>query len=334
MGLLQNGQWVDQWYDTKSNQGKYVREDARFRNWLTADGSPGPDGQQGFPAESGRYHLYVSLACPWAHRTLIYRKLKGLESHLDITVVEPHMLANGWEFAGPNQSEIAKHIEGANKEPLYGFDFLYQVYTKAAVDYSGRVTVPVLWDKQTQTIVSNESSEIIRMFNTAFNGITGNTLDLYPAELTDEIDALNDWIYPNINNGVYRAGFATTQEAYEHAFDDLFDALDKLDTLLQTRRYLTGNQITEADWRLFTTLIRFDSVYVGHFKTNKKRIEDYQAIPGYLRDLYQQPGIAETVNFEHIKQHYYFSHSQVNPTRVVPKGPEVDYNSPHGRTDN
>ncbi|MGI2260151.1 glutathione S-transferase family protein [Shewanella sp. GXUN23E] len=333
MGLLQNGQWVDQWYDTNKSGGKFVREEARFRNWLTADGSPGPDGQPGFAAQSGRYHLYVSLACPWAHRTLIFRQLKGLTDHIGVTVVEPHMLANGWEFAGPAQSDMAQHIDGAEPDPLYGLDYLYQLYQQAASDYSGRVTVPVLWDKQTQTIVSNESSEIIRMFNSAFDDITGNTLDFYPVDLRTRIDELNGWIYPNINNGVYRAGFATSQSAYEQAFDAVFNALDQLETRLSSLRYLTGNRITEADWRLFTTLIRFDAVYVGHFKTNRQRIEDYPAISGYLRDLYQQPGIAQTVNFEHIKQHYYFSHGQINPTRIVPIGPEINYLTPHGRRD-
>ncbi|BCV49192.1 glutathione S-transferase family protein [Shewanella algae] len=332
MGLLQQGKWVDQWYQTDKSGGKFVREDAKLRNWITPDGSPGPSGQGGFKAEPGRYHLYVSLACPWAHRILIFRALKGLEALISVTVVEPHMLENGWEFAteaaGPKGGH---HIQGAEQDPLFGKAFLYQIYQLAASDYSGRVTVPVLWDKHHQTIVSNESSEIIRMFNSAFDHLTGNNLDFYPPHLREEIDTLNEFIYPNINNGVYRAGFATSQQAYEEAFEQLFSALDRLELQLSERRFLTGSQVTEADWRLFTTLIRFDAVYVGHFKTNKRRIEDYPALSQYLRDLYQYPGIAATVNFEHIKQHYYYSHGQINPSRVVPKGPELDYQRSHQR---
>ncbi|NMH63671.1 glutathione S-transferase family protein [Shewanella salipaludis] len=328
MGLLQAGKWVDAWYDTDANQGKFIREAAQLRNWITVDGSPGLSGRGGFEAEAERYHLYVSLACPWAHRTLIFRKLKGLESLIGVTVVEPHMLANGWEFLHPNTQQ---HIQGAQADPLYGDDFLYRLYQRAMPDYSGRVTVPLLWDKQTQSIVSNESSEIIRMFNSAFDHLTGNSQDYYPIALRDEIDALNAWIYPQINNGVYRAGFATSQAAYDDAFEALFAALEELELRLTHKRYLTGATITEADWRLFTTLIRFDAVYVGHFKTNLKRIEDYPALSGYLRDLYQQPGVASTVNMEHIKQHYYYSHANINPSRIVPRGPEIDYLRPHGR---
>ncbi|WP_153916270.1 glutathione S-transferase family protein [Shewanella sp. TC10] len=331
MGLLQNGQWVDQWYATKENGGKFQREDAQLRNWITEDGLAGPNGLAGFKAESGRYHLYVSLACPWAHRTLIFRELKQLTEHISVTVVEPHMLSNGWEFKGPNQSKSALAIDGAQVDPLFAKDFMYQIYQQAKPDYNGRVTVPVLWDKQQNTIVSNESSEIIRMFNSAFNKVTGNTEDYYPLALQSEIDSLNELIYPNINNGVYRSGFATTQQAYEEAVMPLFDTLDTLEALLANKRYLLGNQITEADWRLFTTLIRFDCVYVGHFKTNLRTIESYPNLSGYLRDLFQQPGIAETVNFEHIKQHYYFSHQQINPTQVVPAGPIIDYMRPHNR---
>ena len=311
MGKLVEGVWHDVWYDTKSNGGKFVREDAGFRNWIQDE----PDAE--FKPESGRYHLYVSLACPWAHRTLIFRKLKGLEEHIDVTVVCPDMLSQGWQMGLP--------------EPLFGHTRMHQIYTQAKPDYTGRVTVPVLWDKKTNTIVSNESSEIIRMFNSAFNELTDNHADYYPAHLQSVIDEWNDFIYPNVNNGVYRCGFATTQDAYEDAFDSLFSALDKIDAHLATNRYLTGNQITEADWRLFTTLIRFDSVYVGHFKCNKKRIADYTHIQGYLKELYQVDGIAETTDFYHIKRHYYFSHTGINPTQVVPKGPELDLESPHGR---
>lgn len=311
MGKLVEGIWHDVWYDTKTSGGKFVREDAGFRQWVENK----PDAP--FQPESGRYHLYVSLACPWAHRTLIMRELKGLAEHIDVTVVSPDMLENGWEFSQP--------------EPLFGFTKLHQIYTQAKSDYSGRVTVPVLWDKKTNTIVSNESSEILRMFNSEFNDLTGNTNDYYPADLRSEIDAWNDFVYPNINNGVYRTGFATTQEAYEEAFDGLFVALDKVELHLSQSRYLIGDQITEADWRLFTTLIRFDAVYVGHFKCNLKRIADYPNIQGYMKDLYQVPGVKPTVNFEHIKRHYYFSHEGINPTQVIPKGPNLDLDSPHGR---
>jgi putative glutathione S-transferase len=315
MGLLQNGQWVDQWYDTENTGGEFRRQDSRFRSWLTADGSAGPNGESGFKAKKGRYHLYVSLACPWAHRTLIFRRLKQLEDYIDVTVVEPIMLENGWEMT----------------DPLYGLDFLYQLYLKADAHYEGRVTVPVLWDKQTETIVSNESSEIIRMFNSAFNHLTGNTDDYYPEALHEVIHALNDRIYDNINNGVYRAGFATTQAAYEEAFYQVFDALDWVEGLLSRQRYLAGDQLTEADWRVFTTLIRFDAVYFGHFKTNRQLLADFPAISAYVRELYQVPGVAETVNFDHIKTHYYASHRTINPTGVVPIGPEQDFTAPHGR---
>lgn len=315
MGLLQNGEWVDQWYDTKNSGGEFRRQDSRFRSWVTADGSAGPSGGEGFKAEPGRYHLYVSLACPWAHRTLIFRELKGLQEMIGVTVVEPLMLANGWEL----------------RDDQYGLDYLYQLYLKADSGYEGRVTVPVLWDKQEQTIVSNESAEIIRMFNTAFNGLTGNDADYYPAQLQGQIDAINERVYDSINNGVYRAGFATTQEAYEAAFYKLFDALDWVEQILTRQRYLVGDTLTEADWRLFTTLIRFDAVYHGHFKTNRQRIADYPAMSNYLRELYQQPGVAQTVNFEHIKQHYYGSHVTINPTQVVPLGPQQDFTLPHNR---
>jgi len=331
MGLLQNGQWVDQWYATEENGGKFVREDAQLRHWVTADGQAGPSGDAGFVAEAGRYHLYVSLACPWAHRTLIFRELKQLQSLIDVTVVEAHMRENGWEFANAVDGKIGQHIAGAQADPLHQKDFLYQIYQLAKPHYNGRVTVPVLWDKKTNTIVSNESSEIIRMFNTAFNDITGNTLDYYPQALQPQINQLNEFIYEKINNGVYRCGFATSQAAYEEAYDALFSALDTIETRLSTKRYLLGDSITEADWRLFTTLIRFDNVYVGHFKTNRNTIESMAYISDYLRDLYQQPGIAATVDMDHIKQHYYFSHQQINPTQIVPAGPDIDFLRPHNR---
>ena len=286
-----------------------------FRSWLTTDGQAGPDGALGFKAEKGRYHLYVSLACPWAHRTLISRQLNELQDYIDVTVVEPIMLGNGW----------------ALDDPLYGFDFLYQLYLKADVNYEGRVTVPVLWDKQTKTIVSNESSEIIRMFDTAFNHLTGNVDDYYPKDLKQEIDTVNARVYETINNGVYRAGFATTQEAYETAFSKLFDSLCWVEDMLSKQRYLVGEQLTEADWRLFTTLIRFDAVYFGHFKTNRQRVADYPAMSAYLRELYQVPGVAETVNFDHIKTHYYASNLTINPTGVIPIGPSQNFLAPHNR---
>lgn len=317
MGMLQQGQWVDQWYDTENSGGEFRRQDSRFRQWLTPDGAAGPNGEAGFKAEKGRYHLYVSLACPWAHRTLIFRELKQLQDYIGVTVVEPVMLDNGWEM----------------NDPLYGLDFLYQLYLKADADYEGRVTVPVLWDKQTQTIVSNESSDIIRMLNTAFDHLTGNTSDYYPASLQATIDSLNARIYDTINNGVYRAGFATTQAAYEEAFYNLFESLDWIEDRLARQRYLAGNQQTEADWRLFTTLIRFDAVYFGHFKTNRQRLVDYPAISAYVRELYQVPGVAETVSFEHIKTHYYASHQTINPTGIIPVGPEQDFTKAHNRSD-
>ena len=319
MGLLVNGEWVDQWYETESNKGEFKRQESLFRNWITPDGAPGPTGEGGFAAEAGRYHLYVSLACPWAHRTLIFRSLKGLEDIISVSVVEPLMLEHGWEFS----EQYPDH--------LYGMDYLHQLYTRTDPEITTRVTVPVLWDKQRQTIVSNESAEIIRMLGSAFDDITGNRLDFYPSALREEIDALNDWIYPTINNGVYRAGFATSQEAYESAYHQLFEALDSIEQRLGEQRYLTGATITEADWRLFTTLLRFDPVYFGHFKTNRQRIEDYPNISGYVRDLYQQPGVAATVDLPYIKQHYYGSHKTINPTGVVPLGQETDFSRPHDR---
>ncbi|WP_105213445.1 glutathione S-transferase family protein [Pseudoalteromonas sp. T1lg22] len=322
MGLLVQGQWRDQWYDTESSQGEFNREAAQLRNWVTADGEAGPSGEAGFKAQRGRYHLYVSLACPWAHRTLIFRQLKGLEDYIDVSVVSPDMLSNGWTF---------NRGEGSSGDALFASEFMHQIYTRNKADYSGRVTVPVLWDKQTNRIVSNESAEIIRMFNSAFNALTGDEQDFYPQELRSEIDEINAFVYENINNGVYRAGFATTQRAYEQAFDALFKALDHLELRLSKQRYLVGNRLTEADWRLFTTLIRFDAVYFGHFKCNLRSIESYPNLSQYVRELYQHPGVADTTDFNHIKRHYYFSHGQINPTRVVPKGPRLDFTRPHNR---
>lgn len=315
MGLLQNGQWIDQWYDTKSSDGEFRRQDSRFRSWITQTGEAGSSGETGFKAEKNRYHLYVSLACPWAHRTLIFRKLKNLEDYIDVTVVDPLMLEKGWTLT----------------DPLYDFKFLYELYLKADKYYEGRVTVPVLWDKHRQTIVNNESAEIIRMFNSAFNHLTGNDEDFFPEHLKIEIDVINDKIYQHVNNGVYKAGFASTQTAYEKSVKKLFSTINELEELLNKQRYLLGEQLTEADWRLFTTLIRFDVVYVGHFKCNLKRIADYPALSHYVRELYQVPGVAETVNFEHIKQHYYQSHQHINPSGIIPLGPEQNFLEAHNR---
>ena len=295
-------------------RGAFVRQQSAFRNWVKADGSTE------FPPEAGRYHLYVSLACPWASRAIIYRKLKGLEDTIPMTVVDPVRDAKGWRFFDDQPDSVN------------GFEYLSQAYELTEPGFSDRVTVPLLWDTKTNRAVNNESSEIIRMLNSEFNELAENPeLDLYPEELRGEIDEINERVYNSVNNGVYRAGFATTQEAYEEAFDELFETLDWLDGLLAERRYLTGDQITEADWRLFVTLVRFDPVYVGHFKCNLRRIADYPNLSGYLRDLYQQPGIAETVNLDHIKRHYYMTHPQINPTGVVPRGPEMDLDAPHGR---
>jgi putative glutathione S-transferase len=322
MGLLIDGVWQDAWYDTKSTGGRFIRKDSAFRSWVTADGSPGPTGQGGFTAEPGRYHLYVSLACPWAHRTLIFRALKGLEEMIGLSVVHWRMLEQGWSFE-PGPGVIADPIRHAR--------YLHEVYTAAEPAYSGRVTVPVLWDKGTGTIVNNESSEIIRMLNAAFDGVGAKPGDYYPRELRPEIDALNARIYDTVNNGVYKAGFATTQEAYEEAVRPLFETLDWLDERLASRRYLCGDRLTEADWRLFTTLLRFDPVYVGHFKCNLRRIADCPNLSGYLRDLYQVPGVAGTVNLQHIKGHYYESHRTINPSGIVPLGPILDLDRPSGR---
>jgi putative glutathione S-transferase len=312
MGLLIDGRWHDQWYDTKSTGGAFKRQESAFRNWITADGS------SGFKAEPGRYHLYVSLACPWAHRTLIFRKLKKLEEAVTVSVVEPLMLENGWELA-----------PGA--DPVNGKRFLYQVYTEVKSDMTGRVTVPVLWDKHKRTIVNNESAEIIRMLNSEFNAFGDASLDFYPEELRAGIDEINAYVYDRVNNGVYKTGFATDQGVYEAAFDRLFEALDTLEERLGTQRWLVGDRQTEADWRLFTTLVRFDPVYVGHFKCNLRRIQDYPNLSNYLRDLYQTGGVKETVSLDHIKRHYYGSHKTINPTGIVPKGPALDYDAPHDR---
>lgn len=324
MGLLVDGQWVDQWYDTKASGGKFVRSQSQFRHWLTADGSAGPSGDAGFKAEAGRYHLYVSLACPWAHRTLIFRALKGLETMISVSVVHHYMAEDGWTFKTDNGGPAAG-------DDLFGFDFMHQVYTKADPNYSGRVTVPVLWDKKHNTIVSNESSEIIRMLNSAFDGIGAKAGDYWPEALHDEIEAVNERIYHDVNNGVYKSGFATSTKAYEEAFDTLFASLDWLEERLSQQRYLVGSQITEADWRLFTTLIRFDAVYVSHFKTNRNRIQDMPHLSNYMRELYQMAGVKETVDMTHIKHHYFASHDMINPTRIVPKGPMLDFDAPHDR---
>ena len=323
MGRLVDGEWKDVWYDTKSSGGKFQRSEARFRNWITADGSPGPSGEGGFEAESGRYHLYVSYACPWAHRTLVFRALKGLEPHIDISVVHPEMLSEGWTFS--------TDFPEATGDRLFGLDYLREVYLKDTPDMTGRVTVPVLWDKKRGVIVSNESSEIIRMFNSAFDGITGNTDDYWPEELRGETEEINARVYDTVNNGVYKAGFATTQEAYDEAVHPLFESLDWLEGILSENRYLTGDRITEADWRLWTTLIRFDHVYHLHFKCNRHRIADYPHLTGYLRELYQWPGVRETVNLDHIVRHYHYSHETINPNRIIPINPPMDFDQPHNR---
>lgn len=323
MGQLVDGTWHDTWYDTKSSGGAFKRTESRFRNWITADGSAGPSGEDGFPAESGRYHLYVSYACPWAHRTLIFRALKDLTDHISLSAVHPDMLSDGWTFQTDDK--------GATGDTLYDLPFARDIYLKAEPQMTGRVTVPILWDKTRETIVSNESSEIIRMFNTAFDGITGNTTDYWPADLRDAIAPVNDRIYDTLNNGVYKSGFATTQAAYDAAVHPLFDTLDWLETRLSDNRYLMGDTLTEADWRLFTTLIRFDPVYHLHFKCNLRRIIDYPNLWGYTRELYQMPGVSETVNMDHIVRHYHYSHDSINPHRIVPINPRLAFSSPHGR---
>lgn len=322
MSLMVNGKIQKQWLEAELEDGSFVRQDSQFRNWITPDGSPGPSGEGGFAAQPDRYHLYVSYACPWAHRTLIFRQLKGLEDIISVSVVHPDMEDDGWKFA---------EFPGATPDHINHASFMHEIYRLADAQYSGIVTVPVLWDKQRETIVNNESSEIIRMLNSAFSKWSNSTYDYYPQELRTEIDEINKPIYDNINNGVYACGFANTQEAYERAFDQLFATLDELEQRLVNQRYLTGKRITEADWRLLPTLLRFDPVYVGHFKCNLRRIADYPQLSNYLRDLYQIPGIADTFNLEHVKRHYYYSHESINPTRIIPKGPALDYLAAHDR---
>jgi glutathionyl-hydroquinone reductase len=323
MGLLVDGVWKDQWYDTKSSGGKFERSAAKFRNWVTTDGSAGPSGDGGFKAESGRYHLYVSYACPWAHRALIFRTLKGLEDHISLSAVHPDMLGDGWTFA--------TDFPGATGDTLFDYPYARDIYTRADPKFSGRVTVPILWDKVNETIVSNESSEIIRMFNSAFNAITGNTTDYWPEHLRDDIETINSRVYDTVNNGVYKCGFATTQTAYDDAVHPLFDSLDWIEDVLTKNRYLVGDTVTEADWRLFTTLVRFDNVYHLHFKCNRRRITDYPNLWAYTRELYQMQGVAETVKMDHIVRHYHYSHETLNPNRIIPINPNIDFNAPHGR---
>lgn len=323
MGQLIDGNWDDGWYDTAKSGGRFVRSRQEFRNWITPDGSPGPSGEGGFAAVSGRYHLYVSYACPWAHRTLVFRSLKGLAPHIDISVVHPDMLGDGWTFSND--------FPGATGDRLFGHHYLREVYLRARPKMTGRVTVPVLWDKAQGTIVSNESAEIIRMFNGAFDGITGNTDDYWPEAFRDEIETVNARLYDEVNNGVYKAGFATTQSAYDEAVTALFTALDWLEDRLSRQRYLVGDRVTEADWRLLPTLLRFDPVYHGHFKCNRKRLVDYPNLWACARELYQWPGVAETVHPAHYTRHYHYSHETINPHRIVPIGPEIDWTEPHGR---
>lgn len=316
MGLLVDGKWQDKWYDTESTGGRFVRKDSQFRSWITADGSAGPSGEGGFKAEPNRYHLYISLACPWASRVMIMRSIKGLEDLVSVSVVNPLMAENGWTF---------EPDEGVIPDPVMDADYLYQIYTKVEPDYSGRVTVPVLYDLKQNKIVNNESSEIMRIFNSAFDEIGAKEGNYLPEELLAEIDAMNEKVYDAVNNGVYKAGFATKQEVYHEEVTQLFEVLDELEELLADKQYLVGDQITEADWRLFTTLIRFDSVYYGHFKCNIKHLTEYNNLWRYTKELYNEPGVAETVNFKHIKEHYYRSHKNINPTGIVPVGPELDF---------
>ena len=322
MGLLVDGVWQDEQHAQRTTAGRFVRPATRFRNWITEDGSAGPSGDGGFPAARGRYHLYVSLACPWAHRTLIMRKLKGLEEIVSVSVVEPLYGPHGWWF-GTSAGTIPDTVNGASE--------LAEIYLRADPKYTGRVSVPVLWDKERRTIVNNESAEIIRMLNGAFGRFTNVRTDYYPQALRAEIDRINTLTYENVNNGVYRTGFATSQEAYEEAFRSVFAALDEIEARLARTRYLVGNAPTEADWRLFPTLIRFDAVYYSHFKCNLRRIVDFPNLSNYLRDLYQQGSVAETVNMDHIKRHYYGSQRKVNPTGIVPLGPLLDFDAPHDR---
>ncbi|TGN51031.1 glutathione S-transferase family protein [Paracoccus liaowanqingii] len=323
MGQLVEGVWKDEWYDTDSTGGEFKRDTSKFRNWVTADGRAGPTGEGGFAAASGRYYLYVSHACPWAHRTMIFRALKGLEEHIDVSVVHPEMLKEGWEFR--------TDFDGATGDRQFGLDYLRQVYLKTDPKMSGRVTVPILWDRETGRIVSNESADIIRMFNSAFDAVTGNRDDYWPEALRDRIAEVNDRVYDTVNNGVYKAGFATSQEAYDKAVHPLFDSLDWIEGLLAYHRYLTGDRITEADWRLFTTILRFDAVYHTHFKCNRQRVIDYPNLWAWARELYQWPGVAGTVHADHFTRHYYFSHDMINPNRIIPIGPRIDWTEPHNR---
>ena len=323
VGLLVDGKWQDTWYDTAKTAGRFERTAAQYRHWITPDGAAGPTGEAGFKAEADRYHLYVSLACPWAHRTLIFRRLKGLEAHIGISVVHPLMLDEGWTFADD--------FAGATGDSLYGHDYLHQLYTRACPDYTGRVTVPVLWDKQQQTIVSNESADIIRMLNSAFDGLGATPADYYPPSLRVRIDEINARVYDTVNNGVYKAGFATTQSAYDEAVTTLFDSLDWLDDHLSGQRFLVGNRMTEADWRLFTTLVRFDAVYATHFKCDQKRIRDYPNLSGYVRDLWSVSGVADTLDLPHIRNHYFRSHPTINPYRILSVGPAPEFHLPHDR---
>ena len=323
MAMMIKGQLQQDWLEKEIEDGDFKRMESTFRNWITMDGSAGPSGEAGFKAEPDRYHLYISHACPWAHRTVIFRILKRLESVIGLSIVEPDMLEQGWYFSLDEHSPYIDHV--------YGFKYTHQLYTLADSEYTGQITVPVLWDKHRKTIVNNESSEIIRMLNSAFQKFTDIDTDYYPADRRADIDQINQLVYENINNGVYRCGFATSQEAYETAFHKLFNSLDKIESILTQQRYLTGEVITEADWRLFTTLVRFDAVYVGHFKCNQKLIIDFPNMWNYLKELYQQPGIASTIDLDYIKRHYYFSHTSINPTQIIPLGPELDFESPHDR---
>ncbi|MCI7240400.1 MAG: glutathione S-transferase family protein [Aerococcus suis] len=316
MGLLVNGEWHDQWYDTESTGGHFVRQESQFRHWITKDGQPGPTGDGGFKAEPGRYHLYISYACPWASRVLMMRTLKGLEDMISISIVHPHMLEHGWTF---------HDYPGVIKDPVINADYMYEIYTHVDSNYSGRVTVPVLYDLKQDTIVNNESSDIIRMLTRAFDDLGAKEGDYYPEELRSEIDKMNDFVYPNINNGVYKTGFATEQSVYEEEVHHVFDALDKLEAHLEHHNYLVNDQFTEADIRLFTTLVRFDKVYFGHFKCNIRQLVDYPKLWEYTRRIYHIPGIKETVNFDHIQQHYYYSHKTINPNGIVPVGPDLDF---------
>ncbi len=323
MGLLVDGQWQDKWYDTKRSGGRFERSKSQFRSWITADGKAGPTGVDGFKPESGRYHLYGSYACPWVHRTLVMRTWKGLQQLIGLSVVHPLMLEHGWE--------LRTDFDGATGDPLYGLDKVYQLYQKADPHYSGRVTVPILWDKQQQTIVNNESADILRIMNSAFDDVGAHPGDYYPADLRAGIDDINATIYERVNNGVYRAGFSTSQEAYDEAAAALFGTLEDLERRLGESRYLLGTTLTEADLRLWTTLVRFDAVYVTHFKCDRKRIVDYPNLNGLLRDIYQMPGVAETVHMDHIRQHYFRSHPTINPYGIVPIGPVLDFSAAHGR---